>query len=230
MAQTLLILVTAALWALWPLAQDKPLIGEEREAFMSDVEKSMGEVQTVVAGFVQEKHLSLFGDVVETKGCIVYSRPDKLRWEIRDPFRSILIVAGDDVAKFEFQKGERRRLELGRSRDIILMVMDQIRSWFRGDFEKSDETYDVQVFATTPARIVLMPKDEAMSQSLEAIELHLSRDRSAMDQVIIREKGGDKTVMRFNRSQEELEVVEDYFDIIDPRDLDPRLLRSTTDK
>ncbi len=230
MAQIATTLSSLVLAVLWSTPQDKPLTGEAREEFMAAVGKSMGKVQTVVAGFVQEKHISLFDDVIETEGCILYTGPDKLRWEIRKPFRSILIVSGDAVAKFEFQKGERRRLELGGSRDIILIVMDQIRSWFRGDFENSDETYTVSVFDTAPARIVLRPKTAEIQQDLEAIELHLSEDRSAMDQVIIREKGGDKTVMRFRRVTGETDLSDDYYDVVNPRDLDPRLLRSTKDK
>ena len=56
---------------------DLPLTGAARTAMLRKIEASMAKVQNVVASFQQEKHLSLFGDVVKTKGCILYSRPDK---------------------------------------------------------------------------------------------------------------------------------------------------------
>jgi outer membrane lipoprotein-sorting protein len=229
------LLIAATLLAnplLQPLlpAQGDPLAGEARQEFMQRVEQSMGGVQTVAAGFVQEKHLSLFGDVVRTEGVILFARPDKLRWEIRSPFRSILLVAGDQVAKFEFHKGERRRLELGRSSDVIRIVMDQIRSWFRGDFEKSSADYTVQVFGSTPARVVLRPKDPEIGRNLEAIELELEEDLSGVTMVTIRESGGDRTVMRFKRIPGAPELAAEYFDALEPRDLDPDLLRAIVDK
>ena len=154
-------------------------------------------MRSVVAAFDQEKHLSLFGDVVRTSGMILYSRPDLLRWEIRKPFRSILIVAGNDVAKFEFRKGTRRRLTLGRSGDVILMVMSQIRSWFRGDFSSSAKSYDVNLYSDSPARITLVPKARSLRKTIRSIELRLSSDLAAVSRVTIHERAGDKTVMHF---------------------------------
>ena len=201
--------------------QDKvqSLTGAARTAMLRKIETSMAKVQNVVASFQQEKHLSLFGDVVKTKGCILYSRPDKLRWEIVDPFRSILIVSGDEVAKFEFHKGKRRRLELGRSSDIILMVMRQIRGWFRGDFEKSAKTYEVRVFASKPVRLELQPRDKAMRKNLKSIELRFTKDLAAVERVTIHENGGDKTVMKFRRLKKaEAKITKAHFDTREPRD------------
>jgi len=186
--------------------------------FLKLVKSKMGRLKSVVAAFEQTKHIALFGDDARTRGYILYSRPGLLRWEIQDPFRSILIVAKSDVAKFEFREGKRRRLKLGRSADIILLVMDQIRSWFQGDFDRSAKHYDLRVFAAgaAPARILLSPRDKAMQKTLKAIELRLSESLESIDQVTIRERSGDYTVMKFRPLHQDVDLPRRFFDPQDP--------------
>lgn len=198
--------------------QDRPLEGKARTAFVEKIRKSMAKVQVVVAAFVQEKHYSIFDGVVKHHGFILYQRPDKLRWEIEKPFRSILIVAGTDVAKFEFRKGKRRKLELGRARDVLLIVMDQIRGWFRGDFAKSEKDYTVEFYSKAPARIVMRPKSKQLRKTIDSFELLLAKDLDSVTRVTIRENEGDKTVMRFTRSPALTRLDADYFDVNQPKD------------
>ena len=204
------------------VGQDKPLAGKPRAAFIKKIAKSMAKVQTVVAEFEQEKHYSLFDGVLKQKGMILYRRPDRLRWEIQQPFRSILIVAGTEVAKFEFRKGKRKKLQLGRAKDVLLIVMDQIRGWFRGDFEKSDRDYRVDFFDQTPARIVMRPRSKSLRKAVHSIELVLAKDLASVTQVTIREQGGDKTVMRFTRHKAVKTLDAEYFDVAKPRDYTPK--------
>ncbi len=203
------------------VGQDEPLAGAARAELIKKIAKSMGKAQTVVAEFEQEKHYSLFDEVVKQQGMILYRRPDRLRWEIQQPFRSILIVAGTEVAKFEFRKGKRKKLKLGRAKDVLLIVMDQIRSWFRGDFKKSDRDYDVDFFGQTPARIVMRPKSKSLRKAVHSFELVLAKDLASVTQVTIREQGGDKTVMRFTRHPAVNTLDAEYFDVAKPRDYKP---------
>ena len=195
-----------------------PLSGAAQTAFLKLIKSKMSSLKSVVAAFEQTKHISLFGDDVKTHGFILYSRPDLLRWEIQKPFQSILIVAKSDVAKFEFREGERRRLKLGRSADVILLVMDQIRSWFRGDFRRSANHYDLTVFPAgkTAARIHLRPKNKAMHGTLKAIELELSKSLEGIARVTIRESSGDYTVMKFRPLHQNIDLPQRFFDPQDP--------------
>lgn len=203
------------------VGQDKPLEGAARTAFIKNIAKSMAKVKTVVAAFEQEKHYSLFDDVVKQRGIILYSRPDRLRWEIQQPFRSILIVTGTDVAKFEFRKGQRKKLRLGRAKDVLLVVMDQIRGWFRGDFKKSEADYDVSFFDRSPARIVMRPKSKSLRKTVQSFELVLAKDLGSVTQVTIHEKGDDKTVMKFTKLPSAKVLDARYFDVKQPRDYTP---------
>ncbi len=192
------------------------LSGEQRQAFLQRIEKRMTGVQTIAAEFEQEKVLALFDESAFTPRLIIFRRPDKLRWETQRPFRSLLIVNADDVAKFEYTSGDRRPLKLGRARDVLLIVMKQIRGWFRGNFGQDAEDYDIAVAESPRPMIVLKPKDAAMRKNLRAIEVELKADLRSVERVTIREPGDDKTVMTFRELRRDAALPPSYFDPTNP--------------
>lgn len=203
------------------------LEAEDRAAFLRKVKERMGQVRSFVADFSQEKTLSVFKDTVSSSGFILFERPDRLRWEIREPFRSQLLVAGDKVAKFEFVGGKRRSLKLGRGHDAILVVMERLRGWFRGEFDQEGDPFLVSVSTRPTPLIVLTPRDAAMKKNLTAVELVPTEDLVSVTSVTIRERGGDKTVMTFSGYARDLAVPESAFSLTDPAELDLAALRKT---
>jgi outer membrane lipoprotein-sorting protein len=209
-------------------AQEAPrrfLGGEERAAFLRKAQQRMGEVGNFVADFTQEKTLAVFKDTVKSSGFLLFERPDRLRWEIREPFRSQLVVAGDKVAKFEFVGGSRRALKLGRGHDAILVAMERLRGWLRGEFDRKGDPFEVSVSAEPSLLIVLKPRDEAMARNLKSIELVPTADLVAVSRVTIRERGGDTTVMTFGEHTRDLRIPDGAFSLTDPVDLDLAALR-----
>ena len=195
------------------------LEGAERERFLDELEARMAARKSVAAEFEQEKVLSLFDDKLVSRGVILFQAPDKLRWEIQAPFQSILVVAGEDVAKFEFVRGEKRALQLGRGKDPLLLVMSQIRGWFLGKFDRGEKTYRVRVAREPAPLIVLEPADEGLRKNLSAIEVSLADTLDAVSRVVVREKGGDKTTMTFHEKKRDVLIPGPYFDLKDPRPL-----------
>lgn len=201
------------------------LEGEDRAAFLRKVRERMGEVRSFVADFTQEKSLAVFKDKVRSTGFLLFERPDRLRWEIREPFRSQLVVAGDTVAKFEFVGGSRRSLKLGRGHDAILVVMERLRGWFRGEFDQKGDPFAVKV-SSEPALIVLTPREDALKRNLDRIELVPTADLVSVSSVTIFERGGDRTVMTFGAYARDLRIPAGAFSLTDPVELDLAALRA----
>ena len=206
------------------------LQGKERTAFLAEVERKMSGVRSFVADFEQKKKLSVFQGTAVSSGFILFQRPDHLRWEIRKPFRSILIVSGNGVAKFEFVRSKRRALKLGRGRDAILIAMERIRSWFKGDFDREGKHYKVEVSRRPTPLIVLKPLDARLKKTLKAIEFTPTKDLAGMRQVTIRERGGDHTVLVFRRRVDNVVAPAAAFSLEKPKELDLAKLRATAGK
>lgn len=213
-----------------PPAKPEFLTGPARAAFLAEVEQHLSKVPRVVATFVQEKHLSLFEDVVTSEGLVVFETPDRLRWEIQSPFGSILVVAGDRVGKFEIVDGKPKKLELGRAGDVVAAVMGQIRGWFRGAFDQPGSPYRVQVARSPRPLVVLEPVDKTLQKGLERVELELTADLGAVATVTVRETGGDFTVMRYTNLLPPPPLPADCFDPAAPGALDRKALAEAAAK
>jgi len=227
----LLTLLALALPA--PEVQDEAarfLEGAERERFLDQLEARMSARKTVAAEFEQEKVMSLFEDTLRTRGAILFSSPDKLRWETQAPFQSILVVAGDAVAKFEFVSGERRALELGRAKEPLLDVMNQIRGWFLGRFDRRQKTYRLRVTLEPQPLIVLEPVDAGLRKSLAALEVTLTSTLDAVSRVVVLERGGDRTTMTFHEKWRDVVIPAAYFDLEDPHPLDLEALLASQER
>ena len=201
------------------------LKGEERTAFLRKVEKGMGGVQSFAAEFRQEKVLRLFKTSVKSWGFLLYSRPDSMRWEIREPFRSILVVAGQKVGKFEYAEEERRALKLGGGEKAILSVMNQIRSWFGGKFDAQEDIYDMDVAEQPRPVIVLRPRPNALKKNVQEIRVLLSADLSTIVKVTLMELKGDRTEMTFQEIRRNLILRDEIFSVTDPAEVDREALR-----
>ena len=206
------------------------LEGEPRAEFLGKLRDRMGQVRSFVADFTQEKTLAVFKDKVKSSGFLLVERPDRLRWEIREPFRSQLVVTGDRVGKFEFVGGSRRALKLGRGQDAILVVMDRLRGWFRGEFDEKGGAFAVSVSSAPSPLIVLKPRDEALRRNLDAVELVPTADYASVTSVTILERGGDRTVMIFSGYARDIAIPAGAFSVTDPQELDIAALRATAER
>ena len=216
------LLVLLLLWS--PATAQDFLDDAGRDTFLDRVSLAMRTITTFAAEFDQEKELKVFRRKVKSRGLIVFGRPDKLRWEIAAPFRSALIVSGNDVAKFEWIDGKRRTLKLGKSRDAIRIAMERIRGWFRGEFKQARKDYLVQVTAGKNPRILMTPRDERLRKTLRQLEFVPTADLKAMQRVVIREGNGGVTVMKFRGHRQNIKPPKGTFSLTDPADVDPKKL------
>jgi outer membrane lipoprotein-sorting protein len=205
------------------------LEGEERTEFLAEVERRMSAVDSVVATFEQDKRLELFEDVVHSTGALLFRRPADLRWEILTPYRSILVVSGDRVGKFEFDGARRRALALGAAEEPVLRFMERIRGWFDGRFEDTGRNFEVNVARTPAPRLVLRPREKDAAEALSSIEVDLASDLAAITQVTLRERGGDFTVMRFTERLRDATLPDALFAPDDPAALDLAALGAPED-
>ena len=179
--------------------------------------KAMQTVRGFQADFTQEKQLRVFKKPVTSSGVLLFQRPDKMRWETIKPFRSLLVVNGKDVAKFEWVDGKRRALKLGRGADALLVAMNRLRAWFTGKFDET--AFNIEVKEKPEVKLVLRPKDKAIKARIDRLEFFPAKDLKSMRRVVIVETGGDVTTLRFNNHKANQPAPKNAFSTSDPAEL-----------
>jgi len=182
--------------------------------------KAMQTVRGFRADFTQEKKLRVFKQPVTSSGVLLFERPDRMRWETRKPFRSLLVVNGKNVAKFEWVDGKRRALKLGRGADALLVAMNRLRAWFTGKFDES--AFSIESKEEPELKLILRPKDKAIQARIDRLEFYPAKDLKSMRRVVIVETGGDVTTLRFTHHKANEPAPKNTFSTSDPAELDAK--------
>ena len=194
-----------------PAEPPRTLNAPELAALLDRVEGKLGQVHSLRADFVQEKHLSLFTDVVTSEGVLLFVRPNAVRFEMTKPFQSVLIAAGKSVARYEFLDGRWQKMMPGGAA-VVRIVTQQIASWLEGKFRAKSDLYEISAADAGGITITLLPRDAKFREFVTAIELALAKEETHFTSVTIREPGGDFTRMLFTHPRHNVELPKQLFD------------------
>jgi outer membrane lipoprotein-sorting protein len=139
----------------------------------------------------------LFNDALESRGLFAFAVPDRLRWEITQPFHSLLIMNGHEVAKYDFPDGKNPRKLQFPAANALSEVLQQIADIHQGKFGAESKNYDIKIYQGETARMTLVPKDPRMKKMISQIDIGFSKELDRVASVVIREKGGDFTRIVF---------------------------------
>jgi outer membrane lipoprotein carrier protein len=188
---------------------------DEQEQFLKRIEGNFSTIRSLWTEFLQEKHLEIFTEVIKAKGRCIFQSPDRVRFEFTEPFKSVMIVKDGKVSKYEFLEGKWQKLETGQQQ-IILMVLDHVTSWIRGRFAEKKAVYEIAVEKGDHTRIIMSPKDAKFREHIRSIELVLTKEEKGLKQIIIREPGGDYTLITFTNEKRNIDIPEAVFNGLGP--------------
>jgi len=187
---------------------------------LDHIAQNLGRMESVFARFAQERHLSLFEEPLRSQGYLCFQKPGRLRWEITQPYQSILVSDGKGVAQYERIGDQWKKLELGLA-DAVQTVVAQIGAVMEGRYTGKQRDYTVTATNTADGPVItLTPQHPAMRKMMQAIEIHLAPDCRGTRQVVLREVGGDFTDIRFSEQVAEPPLPAGTFDRNKPADLE----------
>ncbi len=152
--------------------------------------KDAGQINTISADFIQEKHLQILSRPLISKGVFYYEVPRSLRWEYQSPIMSILLMHEGRVTRYIWGENGFRR-DSGLSLQAMQIVLEEITMWLRGHFA---ENPDFTASLEPDRKITLTPKKKAFSAIIKNIELIFSDRPGVIKSVTIYE--GEKSFTR----------------------------------
>jgi hypothetical protein len=184
------------------------------------VSQAMSGVRTVFTRFVQERHLSLFNEPLRCAGVLCCEKPGRIRWEITEPYKSILLSDGSGVAQFEWMEDRWKKLDLGLA-DAMQKVVSQIAGVIEGRYASGAGEFSVSLAVNDGEPVItLVPRNEKMRKMMAAIEVHLAPDLKGTRRVLLRETNADFTEIRFEDQVVNIPLPPRTFDRTQPADLE----------
>lgn len=202
-------------------AEEKPKTEEAKPETLEDllkrIEQAHKEHKDFKGSFEQTKYLPEFDDKIESSGKFVFKKPDHVRWEYEKPHKSILVVTGDSGKKWSESTGRTENFKLGDDRGLDAVVK-QLFTWFKGEFTKLKDDYDVEIASRKPVTLKMTPKNKTVKQFISAIDVKFTEGEDQIDSVKIIEpasEGDDPayTLYKFKDTKLDSDVKDEEFEI-----------------
>jgi len=158
------------------------------------IQDKAGEINSVMANFIQEKHLKILSKPLISKGTFYYQIPQSLRWEYTSPFQSILLIHNGNI-KRHIKGNDGFIQDSGVELQAMQVVLQEITLWLRGRF--NDNPNFNAVLEPGP-KIVLTPKEKSFAAIIQRIELMLSNQPGIIETFLIYENDNSYTKFMFN--------------------------------
>jgi len=179
--------------------------------FFASFKKCVENVKTLNVSFTQDRHMAIFTETLRAEGKCFFKYPEKLRWEINTPYKSVLVYNGNSLAKFDFDNGVYRKMNSGNY-DMLMEVLSQINAWMKGDFSKTEKIYDLTVFKSDKDYMIqLVPKEKSMKKVLQRVELVARKNDYHITRVTIRENKEDYIEINFSGEKINGEFSDNFF-------------------
>lgn len=179
-----------------------PVLGQvdaavEQEELFLQIARSAAEIDTITCEFRQERKVTALRKELVSRGAFYYQKPDKLRWDQREPLRAGFIVNGKRVKKW---RGEERPQTSDLTKDRgIRAFAEQVFAWSRADFGWLKKRYAITVLDAQLPVLKLVPLSDEERRFVQGITISFTRP-GEIRAVEIREKGEDFLRITFEKT------------------------------
>lgn len=195
--------IVAAL-ALW-----LPAVAMAEEPVLSEVFARLSSPDTVQAEVTQTQHRQILGRPLVSTGSLAFARPDKLRWQVDSPARSVFVVQGDRVTTALPDLGRSETLRVGDQPQITALI-ESLTVWLHADAEQVAAHYDA---SWQDDHVQLIARDPELSRWIERFELYLQEDGRAVQRVVMHEPDGDRSELVFQSVRLDEPVPDEVFEL-----------------
>ncbi|WP_051092389.1 outer membrane lipoprotein carrier protein LolA [Geopsychrobacter electrodiphilus] len=167
---------------------------------LRQLQDTAGQTHSLKSDFIQEKELAIFSEKLVSAGRFAYQQPDRLRWELLTPIDSGFVLRGDKGERWNSLSRERSDFSVAND-PIMGIIARQLLAWARVDLDWLQSRYRMELLAESPVRLRLTPLDKGEAGFIEELQILFAGDRSHVAEVLLKEQGGDSTLLRFTNVQ-----------------------------
>ncbi|MDR6808773.1 outer membrane lipoprotein-sorting protein [Dyadobacter sp. BE34] len=197
-----------ALWmaAHGSIAQSfKPSANSEK--VLGELRKTSQATTSIQASFTEEKYLAVLKEPEKSSGLFYYQQKDKMRWEQRTPSKYIILINGE---KLRVQEGNKEK-NVGQAGRMAAQIKELMIGLVNGDFQQNKGFSSAVLEDSDEYQIVLTPVNRRLKNIYSKITMNFSRSSLRLKELSFFEKGGDKSIMKFQQEKFNQPIAENLF-------------------
>jgi outer membrane lipoprotein-sorting protein len=179
------------------------VFADARDDVLSEISRQQQQLRTITADFEQVKVSSVFNNPLYSKGWMLYSKPDLLRWQYTGANGVLL----RDGKVFQITVSQDGGEVLSAADSAANMLVNYIMQWVKLEFDALEKDYEIHVIQVKPITIALRPRNADAGKFLNMITIEFMQDSPAAHRVVLQEPGGDLTTITFTDPQINIPVL-----------------------
>lgn len=183
----------------------RPAAGQEK--ILADLRKTAQATTSIQAQFSEEKYLAVLKEPERSAGAFYYQQKDKMRWEQRTPSKYIILINGD---KLRIQEGNKEK-NVGQAGRMAAQIKELMIGLVNGDFQQNKGFSMATLESDDQYQIVLTPTNRRLKNIYSKITLNFSKSALRLKELAFFEKGGDRSVMKFQQEKFNQPIAENLF-------------------
>lgn len=180
------------------------------EAFKRNILEVAENTTSIQASFVQQKYLEILSETIESKGEMLFKKPNLLKWSYTDPYEYMIVLNGKEVLIND--DGKVNSFDMSSSK-AFTEINELIVSTVRGNVLQ-EERFDIEYFQNNSTYLVkLLPKEAHFKKHIEEINVFFEKNNHMVSRIRLIEAGGDYTLIDFFNKKMNAPVAIEEFEI-----------------
>lgn len=177
------------------------------EKVLAELRKTSQATSSIQASFTEEKYLAVLKEPEKSSGLFYYQQKDKMRWEQRTPSKYIILINGD---KLRIQEGNKEK-NVGQAGRMAAQIKELMIGLVNGDFQQNKGFSLVVMEDSDHYQVVLTPVNRRLKNIYSKIAMNFSKSSLRLKELSFFEKGGDKSLMKFQQEKFNQPIAENLF-------------------
>lgn len=181
---------------------------------LAQLSRDAESVESLYSPFVQQKHLAIFAETLESQGIFAYQSPDHLRWELLAPVGSGFVIRGKTGERWNSLSGEHDHFNID-SDPIMGLVSRQLLAWAGFDLAWLQQHYRIELLSEQPIQLKLTPLDAGEAAFISDLIISFDEQHQRLQSLTLNEQEGDWTRLLFSALQQNSELPATTFEVPD---------------
>lgn len=173
------------------------------------IEAAQRDTRTISARFVQTKHVSLLDQPLTSSGRFYFQKPDRVRLEIEEPVRTVVVVDGPRVQIPDLPESERQAVAMAP----MAAMFTQLGAIFSGSTAQLESGFEVS--ASSPSagtiEVVLVPKVESWRRLFGRIDIRFAGEQMMARELRLQDALGDRLEVKMDEVKRNEELPASLF-------------------
>lgn len=183
----------------------------EIDRIRKGVEDAAGKTSTIIAGFTQEKEMTILEEKIRSAGKFYFKKEKLLRWEYTQPYSYVIVINNDRITVRDDNKTSQFDTRNNKVfTEVNRIIVGSIRGTLLNDEQNFTATY---ADGNTAWVVKLLPLSAGLKGTLAQITLWFDKKDYSVIRLEMAENAGDKTVITFTDKRFNEPIADEKFTI-----------------